>query len=297
MRASKRLWSDSVTPESSSKVFWANERVAVIGVGNMGMALVNGLTNANPGAARKIIVSGRDRAKVKESMRGLGVAIAGSNSEAASKASLIVLAVKPQIQAAVIAEIRDRIRRGSTVLSIAAGIPTSMIEEQLGGRAGVVRAMPNIAASVGASATAICPGKHSKSADMQRARMLMGSVGTVAEVSEDLMDAITGLSGTGPLYVFTILEGLSDAGVKMGLSREVSTALAIQTLVGSAQLVRATGEHPAKLRELVTSPGGTAITALHFLEKSGLKATLMDAVEAATLRSAQLGSRWKRDVK
>lgn len=270
------------------------DRIAVVGPGNMGQAIIRGLVEMDPASRSHIITSGRDRRKVKEIAAGLGIRSASTNGEAVEGADVVLLAVKPQILLGVLDEIRPSLKSGATVISIAAGVPTSLIEETLGETVGVVRAMPNVAASVRASATAFCNGAHSRVVDASRARKLLGAVGSVVEVEEYLMDAVTGLSGTGPLYLFLILEGLSDAGVKVGLSRTVSTELAIQTLVGSAQLVKSTGEHPAKLRDLVTSPGGTAITALHSLERSGLKAMLFDAVEAATLRSAELGTRWKR---
>ena len=279
--------------------------IAVLGGGNMGLALVRGLLARDPKAASRLVVSSREAGRLRERMRGLNVRVAETNSEAVEGAQVVVLAVKPQILPGVLAEVRASISPGATVVSIAAGVPTSVIEEGLGVFAGagagsgagagtgVVRAMPNVAASVLASATAIARGRSTRPVDLERARGLLSAVGLVLEVEEDLMDAVTGLSGTGPLYLFLILEGLSDAGVKVGLSRAVSSELAIQTLVGAAQLVQATGEHPAKLRDLVTSPGGTAITALHSLEKSGLKAMLLDAVEAATKRSQELGARWK----
>ncbi len=275
--------------------------IAVLGGGNMGLALVRGLLARDPKAASRLVVSSREAGRLRERMGDLHVRVAETNSEAVEGAQVVVLAVKPQILPGVLAEVRASISPGATVVSIAAGVPTSVIEEGLGTGAGVgpgagvgvVRAMPNVAASVRASATAIARGRSTRPVDLERARGLLSAVGLVLEVEEELMDAVTGLSGTGPLYLFLILEGLSDAGVKVGLSRAVSSELAIQTLVGAAQLVQATGEHPAKLRDLVTSPGGTAITALHSLEKSGLKAMLLDAVEAATKRSQELGARWK----
>lgn len=267
--------------------------IAVLGGGNMGLALVRGLLARDPATARHLVVSSREAGRLRERIRDLKVRVAESNAEAVEEAEVVVLAVKPQILPGVLSQVRAAVRPGTTVVSIAAGVPTSVLEEGLGPGAGVVRAMPNVAASVRASATAIARGRSTRPVDLERARALLSAVGPVLEVDEELMDAVTGLSGTGPLYLFLILEGLSDAGVKVGLSRSVSSELAIQTLVGAAQLVRATGEHPAKLRDLVTSPGGTAITALHSLEKSGLKAMLLDAVEAATKRSIELGARWK----
>lgn len=271
----------------------ASERIAIVGAGNMGLALARGLLATNRSIRGRLTLSGRDPARVRASARALGVGFAPSNRAAVRGAATVVLSVKPQILPPVLDEIRTDLAPGATVLSIAAGVPTTVIEAKLGSRVGVVRAMPNVAASVRASATGFCLGRSARPIDRRRARAVLESVGMVVEVDESLMDAVTGLSGTGPLYLFLILEGLSDAGVKVGLSRATATGLATQTLAGSAEVVRATGEHPAKLRDMVTSPGGTAITALHSLERSGLKAMLLDAVEAATRRSEELGRRWQ----
>jgi pyrroline-5-carboxylate reductase len=149
--------------------------------------------------------------------------------------------------------------------------------------------MPNIAATVGMAATAICPGNYTRKADLKLARQVFESCGIVVQVDEDLMDAVTGLSGTGPMYVFIIIEALSDAGVRVGLGRDEALKLSIQTVLGSARMVEETGRHPIFLKDLVTSPGGTAINALYSMEKTGLRAVLMDAVEAATRRSRELG--------
>ena len=269
--------------------------VAIVGAGNMGIALARGLAAVLPRARERVVLSGRDASRVRAAAEKVGVRAARTNAEAVRGASTIVLAVKPQIVPGVLAEIGPELAPGATLLSISAGVPTDYLADRVPAGVGVVRAMPNVAAAVRASATAFCAAKTARAVDRRRAREVLEAIGLVVEVDESLMDAVTGLSGTGPLYLFLILESLSDAGVKVGLSREVATRLAIQTLVGAAQLVRTTGEHPAKLRDLVTSPGGTAITALHSLERSGLKAMLMDAVEAATRRSAELG-RARRDA-
>lgn len=278
---------------ASPRMARTGERIAIVGPGNMGAALARGLRATWPSGGQGVTLSGRNPARVRDIARRLGVRAARSNRDAVEAAAIVVLAVKPQILPSVLEQIRGSLRPGTTLLSIAAGIPTASLEAGAGPGIGVVRAMPNVAASVRSSATAYSLGKSAGPADRRRAKAVLESIGTAVEVDESLMDAVTGLSGTGPLYLFLILESLSDAGVKVGLSREVASHLAIQTLVGSAQLVRATGEHPAKLRDLVTSPGGTAITALHSLERSGLKAMLMDAVEAATRRSEELGRKGK----
>jgi pyrroline-5-carboxylate reductase len=175
------------------------------------------------------------------------------------------------------------------VVSIAAGFPTARIEAVLGDRVAVVRAMPNVAAVVRLSATVLCAGGRAGKREMSQARKIFESIGLVVELPEYQLDAVTGLSGSGPMYVFQIIEGLSDAGVRVGLSRDVATALTVQTVLGAAKMAEILKVHPAILKDQVTSPGGTAIAALHSLERNRLRAILMDAVEAATARSKELG--------
>ena len=271
-----------------------SKKIAIIGGGNMGIALAKGILKTKWATPAHIIVSEplRDR---HDGIKGLahGVRATHSNTEAAAFADVIVLSVKPQIMSKVLEEIQPMVKGAKLVMSVAAGVTTAHIEQKLGGDVPVIRAMPNIAALVRESATAICPGKFASEKDLAVARHIFESVGIVVEVDESLMDAVTGLSGTGPMYVFQILEGLSDAGVKVGLSRDTANTLAIQTLIGSSKLIQETKEHPAKLKDLVTSPGGTAISALHSLERNGLKALLIDAVEIAAQRSSELGARKK----
>jgi pyrroline-5-carboxylate reductase len=175
------------------------------------------------------------------------------------------------------------------VVSIAAGVPIAAIERRLGTGARIVRTMPNTPCLVGTGATALSAGEHATEADLALASALFQAVGITTVVDESLLDAVTGLSGSGPAYIFLIIEALSDAGVKVGLSRHVALKLAAQTVLGSAKLLIETGQHPGHLKDQVTSPGGTAIAGLHTLEAGGLRTTLMDAVEAATLRAKQLG--------
>jgi len=210
------------------------------------------------------------------------------NREAAAQ-SIVVLSVKPQILSRVLDEIGDSIRSESLVISIAAGVPVAAIQAKLRTGTRVVRAMPNTPALVDAGATAIAGGEHAKESDLEDAKKIFDAVGLTVVLDETLLDAVTGLSGSGPAYVFLILEALSDAGVKVGLSRRTSQLLAAQTLLGSAKLLLETNEHPGKLKDMVTSPGGTAITGLHTLEHGGVRTTLMNAVEAATRRSRELG--------
>jgi pyrroline-5-carboxylate reductase len=266
------------------------KKIAVIGAGNMGTALLRGILASGWGSKKNLIASHPKRSKGIALAAELGITVTERNDKAAREAEIIVLAVKPQILESVLEEIRRARRRDALVISIAAGFPTSRIEAALRGAVPVVRAMPNVAAVVRASATVLCAGRHAGAGHRADARRIFESIGLVVELPEYQMDAVTGLSGSGPMYVFQILEGLSDAGVRVGLSRDVSTALTVQTLIGAARMARELKTHPAVLKDSVTSPGGTAIAALHSLERNRLRAILMDAVEAATARSKELGA-------
>lgn len=265
------------------------KKIAVIGVGNMGGALLKGMLRRSWAKPENFVVSDADSSKLEGFSKELSVRTAESNRKAAKGSDIILLAVKPQILDQVLDEIKDGLSAKQMLISVAAGVTTEHIGSRVKKDMPIIRAMPNISAMVGESATAISCGKHASREDLKLAREILESVGTVVEVQEYLMDAVTGLSGTGPMYVFLIIEGLSDAGVKVGLGRDVANALSVQTLLGAAKMIKETNWHPAKLKDLVTSPGGTAISALHSLEKSGLKAMLIDAVETATKRSQELG--------
>jgi pyrroline-5-carboxylate reductase len=271
-----------------------SKKIAIIGGGNMGMALARGILQTKWATPERMMIAEPLKERL-EHIKGLahGIKASHSNLDAAAWADVILLSVKPQIMSHVLDEIKPAMKDSKLVVSVAAGITTAHIEKRVGGKVPVIRAMPNIAAVVREAATAICLGKYATESDLAIARHIFESVGIVVDVDEDLMDAVTGLSGTGPMYVFQILEGLSDAGVKVGLSRDTANTLSIQTLIGASKLIKETKEHPAKLKDLVTSPGGTAISALHSLEKNGLKALLIDAVEVAAKRSNELGSQRK----
>lgn len=221
----------------------------------------------------------------------LGIQAFASNAAAAEWGDVLVLAVKPQVMATVLAEIAGSVRAEQLVISIAAGVPTGTIEAALPHGTRVVRAMPNTPAIVGEGATAIAPGAEASDADLAQAEALFGSVGSVVRTAEGAMDAVTGLSGSGPAYAFIAIEALSDAGVHAGLTREVSTRLAAQTLLGAAKLVLESGEHPARLKDMVTSPAGTTIAGVAALEQAGFRHALIAAVEAAVARSRELGRR------
>jgi pyrroline-5-carboxylate reductase len=262
------------------------KRLAVIGCGNMGSAILGGLLRNKWTTPSHLVASHPRRAS--QLSKELGIRVVASNRKAAEDANVIVLAVKPQILPDVLEELGGHVAADALVVSVAAGVSTRRIEESLPGIA-VVRSMPNLAATVGMGATAIAPGVHADLQHLKVARSVFEAVGEVEEVPERLMDAVTGLSGTGPMYVFHLAEALADAGVKVGLSREVASRLAMQTVLGSARLAQQSHLHPAALKDQVTSPGGTAIAALHVLRREGFQAIIMDAVEAATRRSMELG--------
>jgi pyrroline-5-carboxylate reductase len=265
------------------------QRIAFIGAGNMGTALLRGVLDAGLATARDVMASHPKLDKRNRLAKEIQVQWTESNVEAARFGDVLILAVKPQILDNVLQEIRRAVTPKKLVLSIAAGVTTGRIEKHLPKGTPVIRAMPNVATVVKLGATAVSRGHAARDAHVAAARRVFESVGLVVELPEYLMDAVTGLSGTGPMYVFQIIEGLSDAGVRVGLSRDVSAALTIQTVLGAAKMAQELKQHPGVLKDLVTSPGGTAIAALHSLERNGLRAVLMDAVEAATNRSQELG--------
>lgn len=262
--------------------------ISFIGAGNMAEALIRGLLRGNVFAPDEITASGPREERMRELAERFHIRTTTNNHEAA-KAEIIVLSVKPQILSRVLEQIGKDISPDALVISIAAGVPVTAIQARLAEGARIVRAMPNTPALVDAAATAIAGGEHARASDLEAAKQIFDAVGITVILEESALDAVTGLSGSGPAYVFLILEALSDAGVKVGLSRRNSQLLAAQTLLGSAKMLLETNEHPGRLKDMVTSPGGTAITGLHTLENGGVRTTLMNAVEAATRRSRELG--------
>jgi pyrroline-5-carboxylate reductase len=264
--------------------------IGFVGAGNMAEALVRGLLKQGHYSAERIAASGPREERMSELRDRFGIAADSDNREVARRSQIVILSVKPQIMRRVLDQIAGVLRPDALVISIAAGIPTAAIEGRLGGSTRVVRAMPNTPCLVDSGATAVAPGAHATAADLALATQIFESVGICVTLDEAQLDAVTGLSGSGPAYIFLILEALSDAGVKVGLSRRNAQLLAAQTVLGSAKLLLETSEHPGLLKDMVTSPGGTAITGLHVLEAGGLRTTLMDAVEAASKRSRELGT-------
>ena len=263
--------------------------IGFIGAGNMAEAMIRGLVRGGHVPATRITASGPRRERLDKLAASYGIAITLDNREVARSAGLVVLSIKPQILDKVLREIGDQLTPGALVVSIAAGVDTEAIESAITDGVRVVRAMPNTPALVGAGATAIAAGKHASEADLATAKALFDAVGITVVLDETHLDAVTGLSGSGPAYIFLILEALSDAGVKVGLSRRSAQLLAAQTVLGSAKMLLETDEHVGRLKDMVTSPGGTAIAGLHTLEEGGLRTTLINAVETATKRARELG--------
>lgn len=272
-----------------------DRKLGFIGVGNMGEALVKGLVSSGAARPEEVFVSARRPERVAELVKLYGVR-GGTNAEVARQSDVVVLAVKPQILDQVLRGVSADLSREKLVVSVAAGVPIAAIERRLHPPMRIVRTMPNTPATVGAGATAIALGEHATDADLAIAKAIFDSVGITVVLEEGQLDAVTGLSGSGPAYLFLIIEALADAGVKVGLSRRASMQLAAQTVLGSAKLLIESGQHPGLLKDGVTSPGGTAIAGLHTLEAGGLRNVLMNAVEAATRRSRELGEEFLRKL-
>lgn len=265
-----------------------NKKIAVVGAGHMGRALIGGMIRAKLVAAKNITASRRNEDALADLRRQWGVHAVADNRKAVKGADIVILAVKPQMAVKVLTEIAPAIARSQLVISVMAGIKTDTIVQKLKKPVAVVRAMPNTPCLVDAGATAIAAGRHAQEKDLAAAEAVFASVGKVVTLPEAALDAVTGVSGSGPVYVYMIIEAMIDGAVKMGIPRDVATKLAAQTVYGAAKLVIETGKHPAILKDEVTTPGGTAINAIHVLEAKGLRSVLIDAIVAATLRSQEL---------
>ncbi|MBN2568517.1 MAG: pyrroline-5-carboxylate reductase [Deltaproteobacteria bacterium] len=266
------------------------KKLGIIGGGNMGEVLVSGIIMRKLLGAEYINVSDVDLNRRTYLADKYGIATTESNKDAVNGSDVVILAVKPQNMGEVLSGIANSLAASTLVISIAAGITTKFIKDQLGEEIRVIRVMPNTPALVGEGATAIAKGSHATDEDMGVALQIFDAIGISVTVKEELLDAVTGLSGSGPAYVFSIIEALSDGGVKMGLARDISLKLSAQTVLGAAKLCLESGKHPAQLKDMVTSPGGTTIAGLKALEDGKLRATIMTAVESATRRSMELGS-------
>jgi pyrroline-5-carboxylate reductase len=265
------------------------KKIGMLGGGNMATALIRGLLASQRVQPAQIRASDVRKERLAELEAEFAIRTHIDNHELVSWADLLVIAVKPQVIDRVLDQIAPHLTPGTLIVSIAAGVPLRSLEARLPETVRLVRAMPNTAAIALAGATGIAPGSRATEADIAVARELFDATGRSVVLEESLIDAVTGLSGSGPAYVMLIIEALADGGVKVGLHRDTALLLAAQTVYGSAKLLLDTGEHPGRLKDMVTSPGGTAIAGLHTLEAGALRRTLMDAVEAATRRAQELG--------
>ncbi|MFH1924046.1 MAG: pyrroline-5-carboxylate reductase [Planctomycetota bacterium] len=268
----------------------SKQRIGFIGAGQMATALGRGFVEAELVAEGGLVASDPIAEARERFAQATGGRTTADNLQTANEADVIFLAVKPQQMAPVLAELRGKTTAGKLVVSIAAGVRLAVLAEGLGEEARLVRVMPNTPCLVGQGACGYCLGGKATADDGRLVERLLTAVGVAYQMEEKLLDAVTGLSGSGPAFVYVIIEALSDGGVRMGLPRQVATALAAQTVRGAAEMVIATQEHTGVLKDRVTSPGGTTIAGLQALESGGLRAALMAAVETATRRSIELGA-------
>ena len=265
-----------------------NQTIAVIGAGHMAGALIGGMVKSKLLSPKRIVAARRSAEALAELHKKWGVRTSSDNKKAVAGADVVILAVKPQMAKKVMEELAGTVAKDQLVISVMAGITTASISKALRVDGPVVRAMPNTPCLVDAGATAIAAGARAGTRELALAEAVFGSVGLVVTLPETALDAVTGLSGSGPVYIYMVIEAMIDGGVKMGIPRAVAAKLAAQTVFGAAKLVLETGKHPAVLKDEVTTPGGTAITAIHVLESKGLRSMLIDGVEAATKRSHEL---------
>jgi pyrroline-5-carboxylate reductase len=265
-----------------------NRRIAVLGAGKAGEALIAGFLSSGWRRPEEIVATARHEERLADLHERYGIETTLSNAEAVKDADVVVIAVKPQDIEALLTDIGPTIEPGQTVLSIAAAIPCALIEGYLGDGVPVVRAMPNTPVTVHEGMAGISAGAKAGEEHLARAEEVLGSVGRSVRVDEDYMDAITAVSGSGPAYFALLAESMIEAGILLGLSREIATDLVVQTMLGTAKLLRDQKMHPVELREMVTSPGGTTIAAIRELEQAGVRAAFLNAIQAAMKRSKEL---------
>lgn len=273
----------SGTPQKS-----ISGKVGILGAGRLGEALMSGLLRSGAAAPDQIRATVRSPAKAEQLAEKHDVAVTTKSAEVADWADIVVVAVKPQSLDTLLSEIAGRVHPGELVISVVAGVPTARFEQALG-EVHVVRVMTNVPVLVDEAMSAISPGAHATEDDLNQAHNFLEQVGKVVRLPEADLDAVTALSGSGPAYFFLLAEAMIDAGILLGLPRDVSTELIIQTMTGSALMLRDTGRHPVELRESVTSPGGTTIAAIRVLEEQRVRAAFLNAIEAARNRSVELG--------
>ncbi len=264
-------------------------RLTIIGAGAMGSAFATGVISARVFAKEDIALTDVDAAKLEKAKSDLGVWVTSDNVAAVRGANVVLIAVKPAVVPEVLDQIAGTITGEQLVISIAAGVTLESIQPRLPGNAKVIRSMPNTPCRIGAGAIAFARGKAVGDAEVATAKRIFDAVGLSFEVPEKLLNAVTGLSGSGPAYIFVLIEALSDAGVRVGIPRDISTKLAAQTVTGAARMVIEENEHPARLKDQVTSPGGTTIAGIDALERAGFRSALIEAVKAATNRAEELG--------
>jgi len=253
--------------------------------------LIRGLIQSGRVKKTDIIASDANQDRMDYISKTYGVRIAASNTKLVEQASIVIVAVKPQNIDDLLEELAASSHEGHLFISIAAGVTTEKLAAKMHHRSGIIRVMPNAPASVLAGIAALCPGRNVSEADLQRAVSIFECVGKAVIIkNEALMDVVTGLSGSGPAFVFLVIESLSDAGVQLGISRKESSLLAAQTVYGAAKMLLETGKHPSELKDIVATPGGTTFAGLKMLEKGNFRSTIMEAVEAATVRSRELGA-------
>lgn len=270
-----------------------DKTLAVLGAGMMGSALARGLVacGAMPASGIRLFDTHGAKAESLAAELGRGALAAPSAQSAVAGADLILLAVKPPMISGVLTEIAPSVASSQLIISIAAGIRLVKMEALLPADVPLIRTMPNTPCLVGKGATALSRGTHATEEHLRLAQSLFAAVGLSVVVPETLLDAVTGLSGSGPAYIYLVIEALADGGVKEGLTRDTARLLAAQTVLGAAQMVLSSDEHPAQLKDNVTTPGGTTIAALHVLERAGLRTALIDAIQAAAERSRELSQR------
>jgi pyrroline-5-carboxylate reductase len=263
-------------------------KLAVLGAGKMGEALIAGLVASGWRKPEDIVATARSPDRLEALAAAHGVATTTSNPEAVAGAQVVVLAVKPQDVESLLGDLSPHLGADHTVLSVVAAITTSFIESRLSGPVPIVRAMPNTPSIVHEGMAGVAPGRHAADEHLSIARDVLSHVGRVVTVPESYLDAVTAISGSGPAYFALLAEAMIEAGILLGLAREMSTELVVQTMLGSAKLLRDEQMHPVELREMVTSPGGTTIRAIRVLEQSGVRAAFLNAIQAAMERSQEL---------
>ena len=265
-------------------------KIAILGAGRIGEALIAGLLSSGWREPGEIAATARREERVAELRERYGVNATVSNRDAASTAALVVIAVKPQDLDGLLDNVGGLLTIEQTVLTVAAAIPTSQIESRLAEGVPVVRAMPNTPSTVHEGIAGLCAGAHASDGDLTRAEEALSHLGPVVRVAESAMDAVTAVSGSGPAYFALLAEAMIEAGILLGLSREISTQLVVQTMLGTAKQLRDQKMHPVELREMVTSPGGTTIAAIRELEMAGVRAAFLNAIQAAMVRARELAA-------